>query len=140
MWDYEIERLLHYNYTFIGCYPNDKLPQIEKKSNISLIINTANSKSVGEHWVAMRMTKDKCFYFDSFGMEIINENIKNFAKIYKKVIYSERCIQNIQSEKCGEFCVAFINNVNCVESYKNFINSFSENGYINDFIVNKLMK
>ena len=30
MWDYEIERLLHSNYTFIGCYPNDKLPQIEK--------------------------------------------------------------------------------------------------------------
>ena len=113
--------------------------KLKKKYNISLIINTANSKNVGEHWVAMRMTKDKCFYFDSFGMEIINENIKNFAKIYKKVIYSERCIQNIQSEKCGEFCVAFINNVNCVESYKNFINSFSENGYINDIIVNKLI-
>jgi len=90
--------------------------------------------------VAMRMTKDNCFYFDSFGLEIINENIKNFAKIYKKVIYSERCIQNIQSKKCGEFCVAFVNIVNCVTSYTNFINSFSENRYINDIIVDKLMK
>ena len=114
MWDYEIERLLDVNDTFIGCYPHDKLPKIKKKSNISIIINTANSKSIGEHWVAMRMTKDNCFYFDSFGLEIINENIKNFAKIYKKVIYSERCIQNIQSKKCGEFCVAFVNIVNCV--------------------------
>ena len=86
------------------------------------------------------MTKDKCFYFDSFGLEIINENIKNFAKIYKKVIYSERCIQNIQSEQGGEFCVAFVNIVNCVTSYTNFINSFSENRYINDIIVDKLMK
>ena len=140
MWDYEIERLLDVNDTFIGCYPHDKLPQIKKKSNICIIINTANSKSIGEHWVAMRMTKDNCFYFDSFGLEIINENIKNFAKIYKKVIYSERCIQNIQSKKCGEFCVAFVNIVNCVTSYTNFINSFSENTYINDIIVDKLMK
>ena len=140
MWDYEIERLLDVNDTFIGCYPHDKLPQIKKKSNICIIINTANSKSIGEHWVAMRMTKDNCFYFDSFGLEIINENIKNFAKIYKKVIYSERCIQTIQSEKCGEFCVAFVNNIDCVESYQNFINSFCENSYINDFIVNKLMR
>jgi len=139
MWNYEIERLLHSNYTFIGCYPNDKLPKIEKESNISIIINTANSESLGEHWVAMRMTRDKCFYFDSFGLEIINENIKNFAKIYKKVIYSTRCIQNIESVKCGEFCIAFINNVHSLDTYKNFINSFSENSYINDFIVNKLM-
>ena len=126
MWNYEIERLLDYNYSFIGCFPHDKLKRIKRKSNISIIINTANSKSVGEHWVRMRMTNDKCFYFDSFGVEIINENIKNFTKIYKKVIYSERCIQNIKSEKCGEFCVAFVNNVHCVETSKSFINSFSE--------------
>ena len=67
MWNYEIERLLNSNFTFIGCYPNDKLPKIEKESNISIIINTGNSESLGEHWVAMRMTRDKCFYFDSFG-------------------------------------------------------------------------
>ena len=139
MWNYEIERLLDYNYSFIGCYPHDILPHIKRKSNISIIINTANSKHIGEHWVAMKMTNDKCFYLDSFGVEIINENIKKFAKIYKNVIYSARCIQNIESEKYGEFCVAFINNVNCVESYKNFINSFSENGYINDIIVDKLV-
>ena len=82
------------------------------------------------------MTEEKCFYFDSFGLKILDENIKKFARIYNNVIYSERCIQNIQSEKCGEFCVAFVNNVHCVETYKSFINSFSDNLYINDFIVN----
>ena len=100
------------------------------------MINTANSKSVGEHWVAMRMTEEKCFYFDSFGLEILDENIKKIARIYNNVIYSERCIQNIQSEKCGEFCVAFVNNVHCVETYKSFINSVSDNIYINYFIIN----
>ena len=139
MWDYEIERLLDYNYSFIGCYPHDLLPHIKRKSNISIIINTANSDKIGEHWVAMKMIKDKCFYFDSYGLEIINENIKKIAKIYKNVIYSTECIQNIESGKCGEFCIAFIKNVHCIQSYEKFINSFSENNYENDIIVNKLI-
>jgi len=92
MWGFEIERLLKYNYSFIGCYSHDILPHINRKRNISIIINTANSKSIGEHWVAMGMTNTECFYFDSFCVEIINENIKKFAKIYKKVIYSTECI------------------------------------------------
>ena len=87
MSNYEIERLLEYNYSFIGCFPHDKLPHIKRKSNISVIINAANWKNIGEHWVGMRMTDYECFYFDSFGVEIINENIKKFSKIYKKAIY-----------------------------------------------------
>ena len=90
MWNYEIERLLHYNYTFIGCYPNDKLPKIEKESNISIIINTGNSESLGEHWVAMRMTRDKCFYFDSFGLVFIQiqnatqlSQFQQYLKLFK---------------------------------------------------------
>ena len=50
-----------------------------------------------------------------------------------------RCIQNIESGKCGEFCIAFINNVHCLQSYKKFINSFSENNYENDIIVDYLI-
>ena len=82
MWGFEIERLFDYNKSFIGCYPHDILPHIKRKSNKSIIKNTANSENIGEHWVAMKMTKDKCFYFDSFSLEIINENIKKIAKIF----------------------------------------------------------
>ena len=139
MWSFQINRLLYYNNSFIGCYPYDTLPYIKRKSNISIVINTANSKLIGEHWVAIKMINNECFYFDSFGVGIVNENIKEFVKIYKNVIYSTRCIQNIESDKCGEFCVAFIKNVKCVESYRNFITSFSENGYINDIIVDTLI-
>ena len=139
MWSFQINRLLYYNNSFIGCYPYDTLPYIKRKSNISIVINTANSKLIGEHWVAIKMINNECFYFDSFGVGIVNENIKEFVKIYKTVIYSTKCIQNIESDKCGEFCVAFIKNVKCVESYRNFITSFSENGYINDIIVDTLI-
>ena len=64
--------------------------------------------------------------FDNGGHHNVNSICKN--KKFKNI------------KKCGEFCVAFVNIVNCVTSYTNFINSFSENTYINDIIVDKLMK
>ena len=82
------------------------------------------------------MTKRSCFYFDSFGIEILDENIKKFASNYYKAIYSNHYIQDLRSEKCGKFCIAFLNNVKTVNQYNHFINAFSENLYINDFIVN----
>ena len=72
MWSSEIESLLEIDNNFIGCYPYDKLPMIESKNNFfSTIINTDSAKEKGDHWVAMRMTEKKCFYFDSFGVPIL---------------------------------------------------------------------
>ena len=50
------------------------------------------------------MTKYNCFYFDSFGVEIVDDNIKQFVCRYDKVLYSNICIQDIRSVKSGEFC------------------------------------
>ena len=86
------------------------------------------------------MTKNKCFYFDSFGVPIINNEIKIFAKEYNEVIYSNKCVQDITSVKCGEFCIAFINNVDSVDSYKKIISMFYPEIFINDFIVSDLVK
>ena len=60
--------------SFIGCYPHDKLPKIEYGINCSVIINTGDSSTDGKHWVALKMTRNKCFYFDSFGVKIVDEN------------------------------------------------------------------
>ena len=78
-----MESLLQFNYSL---FPHDKLPQIESQSNISIKINTGNSSSEGEHWVVMRMTGATCFYFDSFSIPIINDDVKCFANKYKNVI------------------------------------------------------
>ena len=94
---------------------------------------------MGDHWVAVKMTKYNCFYFDSFGVGIVDENIKQFVCRYDKVLYSNICIQDIRSAKCGEFCIAFINYVNKIREYQRFINIFSEcEMYLNDFIVHDL--
>ena len=140
MWSYEIENMLRDDKTFIGCYPHDKLPKIKDKVECSVIINTGGYKTEGDHWVAVKMTKYNCFYFDSFGVEIVDENIKQFVCRYDKVLYSNICIQDIRSVKCGEFCIAFINYVNNMSEYERFINMFSDSKMVlNDFIVHNLI-
>ena len=136
MWSFEIENLLKKDFAFMGCYPHDKLPTFKNKADCSIIINTGDSGTEGQHWVALKMTKNKCFYFDSFGLYIVNENIRKFVSKYGKVTYSNICIQDIRSEKCGQFCVAFVKIVNNVKSYNNFIKIFNHSKlYLNDFIV-----
>ena len=78
--------------TFWGCYASDQLHTLPTSLPKTLIINTANSDSDGEHWVALLLQKKRCFYFDSFGLPIIDANIIHFLHKYKKVMYSDICI------------------------------------------------
>ena len=83
--NYEIENILIYNKNFLGCYASDQINILPKTLPKSLIINTANSDTDGEHWVALVLQKKRCFYFDSFGLPIMNKNILNFLQKYKKL-------------------------------------------------------
>ena len=66
-------------------------------------MNKGDSYTIGEHWVAMKRTKHNCFYFDSFGLEILDENINKFASNYYKVIYSNCFIQECRIENVDNF-------------------------------------
>ena len=130
-----------WNRKHFECYPHDTLPKIKDKVDCSVIINTGGYNTEGDHWVAVKMTKYNFFYFDSFVVEIVDENIKQFVCRYDKVLYSNICIQDIRSAKWGEFFIAFINYVNNISEYERFINMFSESEmYLNDFIVHDLIK
>ena len=125
MWSSEINEHMKDEEEFIGCFPYDKLPQIkDKKKNFSLIINTGDSQSLGEHWLALKVNNQKCFYFDSFGLPIINDMIKAFLRKYEKCFYSKVCVQDINSKVCGNLCIMFIKTVNNYCDYVKFINHF----------------
>ena len=139
MYSNEIESLLEDNKNFMGCYASDQLPTVPLTFPKSLIINTATFETGGEHWVAIILHKNKCFYFDSFGLPIINENILQFLSNYKKVTYSDVCIQNTFSNYCGKFCIAFIRYVHSKHSYNQFIDQFDfVKLYKNDLIVENI--
>ena len=124
MWSSEIKEYIKNEKKFTGCYPFDKLHSIWKRRSFSLVLNTGKSDTMGEHWLAVKVINQKCFYFDSFGLPIINEEIKNFLREYGKCYHSRVCIQVIESNKCGYFCIMFLKCVNAYDDYVNFINLF----------------
>ena len=71
----QIEKLLAADDKFLGCFPHDMLPPFPKQFPRSLIINTDDSSKPGDHWVGLVLNKDKCFYFDSYGLPILQKNI-----------------------------------------------------------------
>lgn len=95
---------------FIGVYPCDLFPRIRKR-NYSVIFNTGDSSTSGEHFVAIYVTHKSIYYFDSFGNKPTDVNIKAFICKIKKnrpVYYWNRQIQHVQSNYCGLFCIGFL--------------------------------
>ena len=126
MWSTEIEDILVASPNFLGCFPLDELPTFPKRLPASLIVNTDISMGTGDHWLALVMKKDECFYFDSFGLPIIEENlIKYLEPHYCVITYSDVCIQHIGSNKCGEFCISFLKHVNSKFTYDTFLSHFN---------------
>ena len=149
--NHQIEDYLKNDPNFLGCFPHDSLDDLsvtpnwcnnkKTKTRSSIIINTDSGR--GEHWVAMVLTKGGCFYFDSFGLPIINTNMLNYVKNknYKTVTYSNQCIQDYLSTSCGLFCIAFVMYVKNRKDYLSFLSIFEEKDLKrNDLVVKKLLK
>ena len=79
----QIKNYLENDTGFIGCFPSNKIPEINSIP-CTLIINTAQSGHPGDHWVALHLKADVAFYFDSFGFPIIEDDIFKFLKKYYK--------------------------------------------------------
>ena len=95
---------------FKGTFPSDTLTISRNNNTQAFVINTANSNSPGEHWTALILDNKKYFFFDSFGLEILNldilKQIKNHdISTYK---YNSKQIQPVNSNNCGYYCIAFI--------------------------------
>ena len=128
----EIEFYLRANSHFMGCFGINNLPK-RLKFPCSLIINTDPTTEPGDHWLGLYLTKNKCFYFDSFGLGIMDQSIVTFLKQhYNKVTVNNECIQHHNSDKCGLFCVAFIKKVKSTNSYKKFISNFDSVHLLNN--------
>ena len=121
-----IEIFLQNDKSFMGCYPKDKLPKrFPKVLPKTIVVNTGLSSTHGDHWVALRLQKACCFYFDSFGVDIVDKEIMSFIKRkYQKYTFNNKCIQNYDSENCGKFCIAFIKMVKNKKEFKTFVNNF----------------
>ena len=140
MWSIDIEEVtstIDKRKQFLGCFPLDQLPDFPTQFPKSCIINTQTSTKLGEHWIALILTKKHCFYFDSFGLPIINQSIQQYLNTHYKIVrYSDVCIQHVESVKCGEFCIVFVTQVKSKATYEKFISQFNlEDVRENDIII-----
>lgn len=130
----------------IGVFSKDELI-LEKPQVGTYHINMSDSHKAGTHWTMFKIfcdadrpenkarQKDKicnALYFDSFGVDMPKE-VAKFLKPFKPITWSNRHIQNVNSEVCGWYNLLLdyalehrqVSN-NYLDDYEKFINSWSD--------------
>ena len=107
---------------FNGGFSRNNLPK--KKIDRAYIINLDEYGNVGTHWIALFCKKYEIIYFDSFGVEYIPEEIKEFIgnKNIKANIFR---VQANNSVMCGYFCIGFIDFMLAGKKLTDYTNLFS---------------
>ena len=91
---------------FNGGFSRDKLPKEIKDG--AYVINLDEHADTGTHWISLFCVRDAVIYFDSFGVEHIPKEIKEFIgnKKIKANIYRQQANNSVMY---GYFCIGFIN-------------------------------
>ena len=74
--NFEIQKYYENEQRFNGVYSRDNLPNEIKDG--AYVINLDEHAATSTHWIALFCNKDGIVYFDSFGVEYIPEEIKEF--------------------------------------------------------------
>ena len=64
------------NLNFYGVYSRNNL--LKKIKDRAYVINLDEYADVGTHWIALFCNRSEIVYFDSFGVEHVPEEIKEF--------------------------------------------------------------
>ena len=123
---------------FNGVYSRNNLPKKIKKG--VYVINLDEYKNSGTHWIALFVKPKEGFYFDSFGIEYIPNEINKFFgnKNIKNNIFR---LQAYDSIMCGYYCIEFINYMLKGKTLLDYTNLFSPNDFKkNDKIIKRIFK
>ena len=132
--------------SLVGIFSKDELPPRPRNGNYIINLQDADDGN-GTHWSVFKIFPNKkCCYFDSYGI-FAPTDVNEFLSPFKPIATSNRAIQDIKSQKCGYFCLAFIEYFNNFDYKKNdvydafddFLNSFSNNPKQNDKIVMEML-
>ena len=92
------------------------------------VIKLDEYADVGKHWITLFCNKNEIVYFDSFGVEHVPKEIKEFAgsKNIKANIFQ---VQANNSVMCGYFCIGFIDFMLAGKKLTDFTNMFSPHDF-----------
>ena len=115
---------------FNDVFSGNNLPKIIKDG--AYLINLGEYADAGTHWIALFCNRNEIVYFDSFGVEHIPEEIKEFIekcpgnKNIKANIFR---IQENNSIMCGYFCIGFIDFMLAGKKLTDYTNLFSPHDF-----------
>jgi len=147
--NHDIERISKkLDLPIVGVFSKDELV-LEKPQIGTYHINLSDSGKAGTHWTMFKIFSDKdregasdktktskketnALYFDSFGIDMPIE-VKNFLKPFRPITWSNRHIQNVNSEVCGWYNLLLdyalehrqVGNT-YLEDYEKFLESWSD--------------
>lgn len=127
------------NIKIIGVFAKDKLKNASLKYGF-YIINLDNSDGPGTHWTVLYKINDGfSLYYDSFGFPA-PEEVEDLLHKYE---YNKKQIQDIKSNSCGFYCIAFIkfmiNKQDILLAFNTFCNLFRSNTIDNEIILHQLL-
>ena len=107
---------------FNGVYSRNNLPK--KIKDGAYVINLDEYAHLGTHWVALFCNRSEIVYFNSYGIEYVPNEIKEFVgnKNIKASIFR---VQVNNSIMCGYFCTGFINFMLAGKKLTDFTSMFS---------------
>ena len=124
--NFEIQKYYQNKPRFNVVFSRDNLPK--KIKDAEYVINLDEYGDVGTHWIALFCNRNKIVYFDSFGVEHVPEEIKEFIG-NKNIIANIFRVQANNSLMCGYFCIGFIDFMLAGLKLTEFTNMFSPDDF-----------
>ena len=124
--NFEIQKFYKNDPRFNGAFSRNNLPK--KIKNGAYGINLDEYADVDAHWIALFCNRNEIGYFDSFGVERVPEEIKEFIgnKNTKANIFG---VQANESVMCGYFCIRFIDFMLTGKKLTDYTNLFSPHDF-----------
>ena len=120
--NFEIQKYYQNEPRFNGVYSRNNLPK--KIKDGAYVINLDEYADVDTHWIALSCNRSEIVYLDSFGIEHVPQEIKEFVE-NKNIIAHIFRVQANNSIMCGYFCIGFIDFMLADKKVTDFTNMFS---------------
>ena len=119
--NFEIQKYYENEPRFNGVFSRDNMPK--KIKDGAYVINLDEYADVGTHWIALFCKKNEIVYFDSFGVEHVPEEIKEFIK-NKNIKANIFRVQSNNTIACSYFCIGFIDFMLADKKLTDFMSMF----------------
>ena len=120
--NFEIQKYYQNEPRFNDFFSRNNLPK--KIKDEAYVINLDEYANVGTHWIALFCNRNEIVYFDSFGVEHVPEEIKEFIE-NKNIKANVFRVQENDSIMCGYFCIGFIDFMLAGKKLTDYTNMFS---------------